>query len=242
MTVFDRTWDASYEATPGNGDAASEGAERIRDLKTDVAVRLAIDHSWDGDGNDGLHKKVTFVDTLASKPTKTNNETYLYSKVVAGTAELFYEDGDENEVLITNSGLPASEFASGTTMIFYQDSVPIGWTIDGSQGNKGIKVVSVASSGGISGGTDTFSTCFSNDKSTELHELTISQMPAHDHDAESELRVTYDTTGGNFWYSQDTSTGSGPTLTTEETGGGSGHGHDIVLDLQYIQVLIAVKD
>jgi len=82
MTVFTRTWNASYEATPANGDDASEGAERIRDFKADVAERLTVDHSWDGDANDGMHNQVTFADPLADKPIQDNDETYLYSKDV----------------------------------------------------------------------------------------------------------------------------------------------------------------
>lgn len=104
MTVFTRVWDAAYEANPPDTQKAKLGATRIKETRTDTRERLEVDHSWAGDVDDGMHKKVTFVDPLAVKPTQANDETYLYSKDVAGTAELFFEDEAGNEVQLTSGG------------------------------------------------------------------------------------------------------------------------------------------
>jgi len=104
MTVFTRTWDAAYEALPADNDDLTEGASRIRYMRVDVGERLTVDHSWAGDVDDGTHIKVTLTDPLAAKPTQANDETYLYSKDVSATAELFFEDEAGNETQLSNAG------------------------------------------------------------------------------------------------------------------------------------------
>lgn len=104
MAVFTRTWDATYMANPADSQSASQGAARIREVRIDVKERLEVDHSWAGDVDDGLHKRLTLVDPLAAKPTQVNDEVYVYSKDVSGTAELFFEDEAGNEVQLSNAG------------------------------------------------------------------------------------------------------------------------------------------
>lgn len=114
MTTFTRTWDSAYEAIPADSDDASEGASRIRQTRVDVGERLVVDHSWAGDANDGMHKQITLVDPLGAKPTQANDETYIYSKDVSGTAELFFEDEAGNEVQLTEGGaIPYDQLDSG---------------------------------------------------------------------------------------------------------------------------------
>lgn len=124
-----RTWDSSYEADPADSDQASGGALDIRNTRIDTRERLVYDHSWAGDDDDGFHKKVTFVDPLGAKPTQADDQSYLYTKDVSGTSELFYEDEAGNEVQLTQAGA-VQAFPSGTKMIFYQATAPTGWTID----------------------------------------------------------------------------------------------------------------
>lgn len=104
MTVFTRVWDAAYEAIPPDNQNVSQGASRIRNTRADVGERLVVDHSWAGDVDDGMHKQVTLVDPLGAKPTQANDETYIYSKDVGGTAELFFEDEAGNEIQLTSAG------------------------------------------------------------------------------------------------------------------------------------------
>lgn len=104
MTTFTRTWNTAYEALPPDSENASQGAQRIRNLRTDIRERLEVDHSYAGDTDDGAHKQVTFVDPLGAKPTQANDESYLYTKDVSATSELFYEDESGNEVQLTVGG------------------------------------------------------------------------------------------------------------------------------------------
>ena len=232
MTVFTRTWNASYEATPANGDDASEGANRIRDFKTDVAERLVVDHSWAGDDNDGMHNQVTFADPLVDKPVQANDETYLYSKDVNGTSELFYEDEAGNEVQITNSGLIASEFAPGDKLLFPQSTVPAGWIIDTTHNNTALKLVS---SGHTSGGVSAFSSVFGASKTTGSTSLSISQIPSHTH---SYNEPTYSGTAEGATGAVSRSAAG---ATTGSTGSGASHNHTLALDLKYVEVLMGIK-
>ncbi|PCJ26718.1 MAG: hypothetical protein COA94_04795 [Rickettsiales bacterium] len=104
MTVFTRTWNPAYEALPPDTENAKNGAERINETKVDTRERFEVDHSQAGDVDDGMHKKVTFVDPLGAKPLQLNDETYLYSKDVDGSAELFFEDEAGNETQLTAVG------------------------------------------------------------------------------------------------------------------------------------------
>lgn len=50
-------WDAAYEASPADLDNASEGAQRIRNLKRDIRERLEQEHSFDSEDSSetGVH-------------------------------------------------------------------------------------------------------------------------------------------------------------------------------------------
>jgi hypothetical protein len=128
---------------------------------------------------------------------------------------------------------------SGTAMIFAQTAAPTGWTKSTTHNNKALRVVSGAAS---SGGSVAFTTAFSAARglsgSTDGHALTIAEMPAHTHGQES-MAV-----GINF------ASGAGYNTTTpqtDSTGGGTAHSHtlsagSVNLDVQYVDVIIAVKD
>ncbi len=103
MTTFTRTWDASYEASPPDSQAASQGATRIREVKQDIRERLAVDHSMAGDANDGAHNKATLLEQSAD-PTAAANTGFVYAKDVGGITELFYEDSSGNVIQVTNNG------------------------------------------------------------------------------------------------------------------------------------------
>lgn len=105
--AYTRTWNASYEASPADTDARSEGAERIRDLKKDVRERLAKDHYMDIAGTDadhGEHSKVSFHAPQGSDPAAVSNKAFLYTKDVSSVPELFYEDEAAQVVKITSGG------------------------------------------------------------------------------------------------------------------------------------------
>ncbi len=115
MTVFTDTWDAAFETTPANSDLLSEGAERIRELKVAVSERVAVDHSWDGDADDGEHTKVTFTDPLGADPGNVANKGFLYTKDIGGVVELFWEDESGNVIQLTTVGAIDYDVVDDTT-------------------------------------------------------------------------------------------------------------------------------
>lgn len=55
---FTRTWDVAYEANPAGSQAANQGDDRIRELKTDTRERGNLEHDWGtvGATDTGRHK------------------------------------------------------------------------------------------------------------------------------------------------------------------------------------------
>jgi len=98
-----RTWNAAYEASPANAQNASLGATRVRELKTDIQERLALDHVMDETNDDGYHKQVT-LEEQASSPGNLANKGILFTKDVSGETELFYIDAGGTEFRITDNG------------------------------------------------------------------------------------------------------------------------------------------
>ena len=129
MTTFTRTWDSSYEASPPDSQAASQGATRIREVKLDIRERLAVDHSMDGDANDGAHNKATLLEQSAD-PTAAANTGFVYTKDVDGTTELFYQDSSGNVAQISSKG---GIGYVGEVKSFAFSTPPTGWLeCDGS--------------------------------------------------------------------------------------------------------------
>lgn len=103
MTAFSTTWDASFEASPADGDDASLGASKIRQEKLAVRERIAVDHSIAGTVDDGAHKKVTLLEQ-AGNPTSAANTGFLYTKDVSAITELFWEDSSGTVLQLTSAG------------------------------------------------------------------------------------------------------------------------------------------
>ncbi len=134
---YTRTWNAAYEASPADGDNVSEGAERMRDAKTDVRERFARDHYMDPAGVDddhGEHGKVSFHAPLAADPNAAVDKGFLYTKDVTyldennvehTRAELFWKDEDGSALQVTAGG----EFDGDTLDMDY---APANYTPDAS--------------------------------------------------------------------------------------------------------------
>lgn len=154
--------------------------------------------------------------------------------------------------------------ASGTKMLFQQSTAPTGWTKDTTHNDKTIRVVTGTVS---SGGTNAFSSAFSNitpagtvatsvSGTVANHTLTTSQIPGHSHSMGQNTRVQVGFDNGTAYAGRTASGNSGPiTYSTQNTGGGQGHNHgwsgtatstftgtDIDLDVQYVDTIIASKD
>lgn len=126
MTVFTRTWNGSYEASPANTQAASQGAQRIRELKLDLRERLAVDHIFgDGSANEGYHN-VIHLPEQGSDPGGVANYGVVYTKDVSTITELFYRDSAGTVTQITRNGSVLSRFV-GEIVAHASTSTPVGF-------------------------------------------------------------------------------------------------------------------
>jgi len=127
-------------------------------------------------------------------------------------------------------------FPSGTKMLFYQAASPTGWTKVTTDDDKILRVVS-GTTGGTSGGTNSFSTV-NIAWSTSSYALNLSQIPAHTHDYSRGVMPG----GGPIGTA---SPGIGYTYDTQQTGpagSGAGHSHNLVLAIKYIDIIVASRN
>lgn len=142
---------------------------------------------------------------------------------------------------------PATIIPSGTLMLFQQTSAPTGWTKQTTHNNKALRVVSGTAS---SGGTNPFTSVFvdqtpsiSNTFAIGSTTLSTAQMPNHSHTAAAVSTASYDTgiSGGNFAVSGNTGSEGGSGSHTHSFSG-SASSSTITLNIQYVDLIIAVKN
>lgn len=145
---------------------------------------------------------------------------------------------DQSMTVQTNAAAGAfigkgkDEFPSGTVMLFNQTAAPVGWTKGTTHNDKALRLVT----GSVStGGTDAFTTTFSASKATESHTLTVDEIPSHSHQMQSNTQGTR--AGSNTQV-----VGAGTGYATTSVGGDGGHTHDITMDVQYVDIILATKD
>lgn len=176
-----QVWNASYEAIPANGDDASEGALRIRNLKRDIKERLALDHVMDETDDDGLHKQITFHEPLGSDPTNAANKGFLYTKDVSAKVELFFMDEDGDVVQLTSEGRAgAYPHAQNDEFLLRPDAtagVAPGWSTEAIT-NKAVRINSSAVHSTADGGTASFTATLNSNKASGNPSVDL----AHDHD------------------------------------------------------------
>ena len=155
-------------------------------------------------------------------------EPKLATDAAGSTGQFLQKSGSTTMTWATVS---TQAFPSGTVMLFRQTSAPTGWTKDTSNNNNSaIRVVT----GSIStGGSDNFTSVFGASKTTASHTLTTNEMPSHNHSI----------TGSGAFGPNFTKTGGSQSHSTGNTGGGSGHHHNLTdLDLKFIDVIVATHD
>jgi hypothetical protein len=134
------------------------------------------------------------------------------------------------------------EFASGTSMLFYQATAPTGWTKRTDTNDIGLRLTGGGTGGTISGSV-AFSTVFGQ-TATGGTAISVAQMPAHHHTTTADgLPVEYAGAGS----SGVTSAGvAQPTQTSvfsmADNGGGLPHTHSINMQLTYADVIVCVKN
>jgi microcystin-dependent protein len=141
-------------------------------------------------------------------------------------------------------GLPGSKakigqsFPRGTTMPFYQAAAPVGWTKLTTHNDKALRVVS--GSGGVSGGTNAFSTVMAQSVvgNTTLSAATI---PSHAHAIDGNSGFAAATTTGSCAGTRMEVVANG-SRSSGSIGSGGAHNHGITMDMQYIDVILAKKN
>lgn len=131
------------------------------------------------------------------------------------------------------------DFKPGTTMLFYNATAPLGWTKLTTQNDKALRVVS--GSGGVSGGTNSFSTVMAQTVVGNTS-LSLAQVALH----------THGFLGGHALGVLDTSVAGANTVTagaytftilsnSDSAGSGANHNHPITMGIQYIDLILASK-
>jgi len=107
---FTRTWDAAWEAIPASSEKYNLGAQRLREIKSDISERF-IDEG-------------VFLKDLSGVPTNVGTGTNQGDGALYDNAgDLWYQDSAGNDVQITKSGAPY--LYDGTHWIW-------GWLSDGT--------------------------------------------------------------------------------------------------------------
>lgn len=157
---------------------------------------------------------------------------------------------------ISATGLPATQFASGTRILFQQNTAPLGWTEDTTYFNRAIRQTNSSNWEGVSAFVDGFKTVFGSSKATDSYTLQQADIPAHTHFVFNQSAPNNSLAAGqtNSPATQRNSpanddryiighSGVANCGATSGYGGSGGHAHDISnMDLAYMDVIVAVKD
>lgn len=99
--AFTHSWSPTV---PADAEDINLGAGRIRDFKLDIKERVAIDHSFADDANDGLHLHSEYL-PFSGAPTLVNaTDGAVYTNAVAGVTELMYLDSAGHILQLTKAG------------------------------------------------------------------------------------------------------------------------------------------
>lgn len=134
-------------------------------------------------------------------------------------------------------GVTSSFIPSGTTMVFHNSAAPVGWTRVTSFDDAAIRIVATATPS--SGGSNAYSTVMAQTV-TGSHTSTLADMVDHSHSDNEPSAPSLNIPGGcPVALSVPGSTGN----STGGMGGGSGsHNHTILMNMRYVDFLIASKN
>lgn len=226
-------WDKTI---PLGTEDASNGDDRIRELKTDLEDALQAQ-------DPAAESVFPGADTSAPVYRYRGLKGATGARPAPGDYGLFF-DTTRNMVQRDN-GVTWDDFATlipaGTVMVFYQAAAPTGWTKLATQNDKALRVVS--GSGGVAGGTTGLAGGITHTVNAHTHTL------AHTH--------TFSATSGgpstnvnvnagsnaNIPRVDHTHTVSGTTdaASTANTGAASDSGTNTVT-LAYVDVILCSKD
>lgn len=174
-----------------------------------------------------------------------------------------YDSADLN-VTLQQYNANTIVFASGTAMLFYQNTAPTGWTKSTTSAldNCALRIVSDNSAsggnGGVTGGSATFNAILGASNSTASANA---DLAAHTHTATSVVTdpghlhaegvdgggALLQGAGGGYawWYSGNTAsatTGVTVATTVNSSGSGGGHSHNLNFDIKYASFIVATKN
>ena len=244
--------------TPAGSDLLSQGDDKIREFK--LAIREAL-RAGEVAGDD-----IEGVEAIFPGASPSTAPVYRYRGLKGTTAARptagqygLYFDTTRNVVQRDNGTTwddVATVIPSGTKMVFYQASAPVGWTAV-AVNDKFLRVVTEGGTGGSNGGTVAASSSLSHAHTVASHTHT---GPSHTHtvggstdaggnhnhtigDAGGGLTITDGTNfaswSGNHTHTLSTTTGAGGTGNT----GSAAPSTDSQLGaFAYADVIIASKD
>lgn len=137
--------------------------------------------------------------------------------------------------------LAPGSIPSGTVMLFYQETVPTGWSRVTTSGidNHAIKIDTQTALGSFTGsnGTNTFTAALG--ASGLASQNASPGNESHSHSVSYQDNPTDSGSFRNFVRKDPDVSGS---LSTDSSGSGSSHAHDMDIDINYINVFLASKD
>jgi hypothetical protein len=157
-----------------------------------------------------------------------------------------FAEGDSS----TASGI-AGVIPTGSVMLFWQTAAPTGWTKLTTQNDKALRVVS--GSGGVSGGTNAFSTVMAQTVTgnTTLTAAMVPNLSVSCSGGSVSGTVPWISSGMNvssngtilaYGGGSTTVTSTGTMTGATTTGGGGVHSHPMTMSIQYIDIILASKN
>jgi hypothetical protein len=231
--------------TVAAGDDARFGAGAATVLVSDTAPAGAPDKAlwWESDSgllyiryNDGTSTQWV----IACPQPDTNTFVQKAGDTMAGPLTVVTPPTAPAHA--ASKGYVDALIPSGTVMVFFQPTAPVGWTKWTSYDDSTLRVSS--GTGGSIGGSVSFSTLFGR-TGTDAFTLATTHLGAHNH-AMANLGSIYilDTgAAGSYEFT------SGPqqrnqaiNYVTGNSGGGSPHSHPMDMRVRYVDVIIAQKN
>jgi hypothetical protein len=150
----------------------------------------------------------------------------------------------DDQIDIVTGSIPGPIIQPGSQLLFYNATAPNGWTKVTTHDDKALRVVSGA--GGVAGGSTAFSTAFGQ-STTGNFTLAAANIPPHVHTSTVNAGITildygqagsWDFVPGGQYRAPLSSynTGSGAGLS------GSAHSHTIDMQVQYLDLILCVKN
>jgi len=232
-------------AVAASGNAGKMSAQQASDLAQ--ALLDIVTNTTNITSNDG-EIATNIVDITDLQNSRANK---IVPAAVGNVASLDAA-GDLTDGGLLASKLVALDGGNVNFMLFQQTAAPTGWTKATTHNNKALRVVTGSVS---SGGSVAFSTVFSKTV-TDAHTLVTSEIPSHDHGSEgshTHVLRSYSGSGTKSAASGSTTlnisqptgvqdTDSSGIHTHASVGSNGAHTHNMDIQVQYVDIIIASKD